>query len=192
MNYREGYGLFASNGILFNHESPRRGQTFVTRKITRAIADILADRQQYLYLGNLKAKRDWGYSPEYVACMWHMLQQEKPGDYVIGTGETHSVEEFLQEAFDYANLDWKEHVRIDKRYFRPTEVETLIADAAKARKELGWEPKITFRDLVRIMVDADMAAAGLTPVGEGTKILLKKGLGNPDYAFSNHASKEKG
>ena len=183
VNYREGYGLFVSNGILFNHESPRRGQTFVTRKITRAIAEIKAKRQQHLHLGNLKAERDWGYAPEYVEIMWQMLQQENPGDYVIGTGETHSVEEFLKEAFSYAGLDWKEHVKIDQRYFRPTEVEKLIANSTKARKELDWNPKIRFRELVRIMVDADMAAAGLTPIGEGIKNLLKKGLGNPDGAF---------
>ncbi|MFH0768097.1 MAG: GDP-mannose 4,6-dehydratase, partial [Chloroflexota bacterium] len=134
VNYREGYGLFATNGILFNHESPRRGQTFVTRKITRAIAEMLTGKQQYLYLGNLKAKRDWGYAPEYVEAMWRMLQQEKPNDYVIGTGESHSVEEFLKESFDYAGLDLKERVKIDQRYFRPTEVEVLIADATKAKK----------------------------------------------------------
>ncbi len=185
-NYREGYGLFACNGILFNHESPRRGQTFVTRKITRAIAEILAKKEQYLYLGNLKAKRDWGYAPEYVEAMWRMLQQEKPDDYVIGTGETHSVEEFLQEAFAYAGLDLKEHVRIDKRYLRPTEVVELIADASKARREFGWSPKITFKELVRIMVDADMQAAGLTPPGEGEKILQKHGLNTVDSALLSH------
>jgi len=180
VNYREGYGLFASNGILFNHESPRRGQTFVTKKITRAIAEIKAGRQQYLYLGNLKAKRDWGYAPEYVEAMWAMLQQEKPEDYVIGTGETHSVEEFLQEAFGYAGLDYKEHTRIDQRYFRPTEVEELVADAGKARKAFGWEPKIRFKELVRIMVDADLEAAGLVSPGEGKAALLKNGLNSPD------------
>ena len=185
VNYREGYNLFASNGILFNHESPRRGQTFVTKKITRAIAEIKAGRQQYLYLGNLKAKRDWGYAPEYVEAMWLVLQREKADDYVIGTGETHRVEEFLKEAFDYASLDWKEHVRIDERYFRPTEVELLVADASKARKELGWNPKITFKELVRIMVDADMEAAGLAPVGEGKAILLKSGLNTRDNALFN-------
>ena len=183
VNYREGYGLFVSNGILFNHESPRRGQTFVTKKITRAIAEIKADRQQYLYLGNLKAKRDWGYAPEYVEAMWAMLQQEKPEDYVIGTGETHSVEEFLQEAFGYAGLDYKEHARIDQRYFRPTEVEELVADAGKARKTFGWEPKIRFKELVRIMVDADLEAAGLVSPGEGKAALLKNGLDSPDRAI---------
>ena len=189
VNYREGYGLFAGNGILFNHESPRRGQTFVTRKITRAIAEIKANRQQYLYLGNLKARRDWGYAPEYVEAMWNMLQQEKPGDYVIGTGESHSVEEFLREAFDYSGLDWKERVKIDERYFRPTEVESLVADSAKARKELGWNPKITFKELVRIMVDADMEAAGLEPPGEGKAILLKNGLNTLDSALLSHTFK---
>ena len=183
VNYREGYGIFASNGMLFNHESPRRGQTFVTRKITRAIADIAAKRQQYLYLGNLKAKRDWGYAPEYVEAMWRMLQQEQPDDCVIGTGETHSVEEFLKEAFTYAGLDWKERVKIDERYLRPTEVEHLIADSSKARKEIGWNPKITFKELVRIMVDADMEAIGLTSPGEGRAILLKNGFNGIDFAL---------
>jgi GDPmannose 4,6-dehydratase len=170
-NYREGYNLFAANGILFNHESPRRGETFVTRKITRAIAHILAGREKYVYLGNLDSKRDWGFAPEYVECMWRILQQEKPEDYVIGTGETHSVREFLTEAFAYAGLDIEHHVRIDPKYFRPTEVEVLIADASKAHKNLMWKPRIKFRDLVRIMVDADLKAAGLEPVGEGDKII---------------------
>jgi len=182
-NYREGYGLFASNGILFNHESPRRGETFVTRKITRAIAHIIAKKERYLYLGNLDAKRDWGYAPEYVQAMWLMLQQDKPDDFVIGTGETHSVKEFLVEAFRYAGLDWQEYVKIDPRYFRPLEVETLIADASKARKELGWSPKVTFTELVRIMVDADMEAAGLKPPGEGKKILEKYGMNSVDRAL---------
>ena len=173
-NYREGYNLFASNGILFNHESPRRGETFVTRKITRAIARILAGKEKYLYLGNLDAKRDWGFAPEYVECMWRILQQEKPEDYVIGTGETHSVREFLAEAFAYTGLDIEKHVRIDQKYFRPTEVEVLIADPAKAHKNLKWKPDIKFHDLVRIMVDADMKASGLKPIGEGEKILAKK------------------
>lgn len=185
VNYRDGYGLFGTNGILFNHESPRRGQTFVTRKITRAIAEILAQRQQYLYLGNLKAKRDWGYAPEYVDAMWRILQQEKPSDYVIGTGESHSVEEFLREAFEYAGLDWQERVKIDQRYFRPIEVEMLVADPSRARKELAWEPKITFRELVRIMVDADMEAVGLNPIGEGKAVLAKKGLNTADSALLN-------
>jgi GDPmannose 4,6-dehydratase len=173
-NYREGYNLFASNGILFNHESPRRGETFVTRKITRAIARILAGREKFIYLGNLDAKRDWGFAPEYVECMWRILQQDKPGDYVIGTGETHSVREFLHESFAYAGLDIEKHVRIDPKYFRPTEVEVLAADAGKAEKVLGWKPAIRFRDLARIMVDADMRSVGLTPIGEGDECLAKK------------------
>jgi len=174
VNYREGYNIFACNGILFNHESPRRGETFVTRKITRAIASILAKRQDVLYLGNLEAKRDWGYTPEYVEFMWKMLQNEKPEDFVIGTGETHSVREFVEEAFSYADLDLERYVKIDPRYFRPTEVEELIADPTKAKKKLGWNPKIRFKDLVKIMVDADMRIAGLEPIGEGDKFLNKK------------------
>lgn len=177
VNYREGYKLFACNGILFNHESPRRGETFVTRKITRAIAHIVAGKQDKLYLGNLKAKRDWGYAPEYVEAMWLMLQQDKPEDYVIGTGEAQSVQEFLEAAFSYADLDWQKYVEIDPRYFRPTEVEFLLADPSKARERLGWEPKVTFKELVRIMVDADMEAVGLEPPGEGKKILEKKFTG---------------
>jgi len=182
-NYREGYGLFATNGILFNHESPRRGETFVTRKVTRAIANILAAKQKYLYLGNLEAKRDWGYAPEYVEAMWLILQQDEPDDYVIGTGETHSVKEFLVEAFGYASLDWQEHVKTDPRYLRPLETETLIADASKAKRKLGWEPKVTFKELVRIMVDADMGAVGLEPVGEGKTILAKCGMNLIDKAL---------
>jgi GDPmannose 4,6-dehydratase len=170
-NYREGYNLFATNGILFNHESPRRGETFVTRKITRALASIMTGRQKYLYLGNLDSKRDWGYAPEYVEAMWKLLQQEKPDDYVIGTGEAHTPREFLDEAFGYAGLDWKEYVRIDERYFRPTEVDFLQADISKARKELNWEPKVHFHELVRIMVDADLELAGIKSPGEGQKIL---------------------
>lgn len=170
-NYREGYGIHASNGILFNHESPRRGETFVTRKITRALAAIKAGRQKYLYLGNLDAKRDWGYAPEYVEAMYLMLQQDKPNDYVIGTGEAHSVREFLTEAFGYAGLDWEDYVRIDPRYFRPTEVDYLMADTRRARQELGWEPKVGFHELVRIMVDADLELAGLPCPGEGRQIL---------------------
>ena len=186
VNYREGYNLFACNGILFNHESPRRGQTFVTRKITRAIAEILAGRQQYLYLGNLQAKRDWGYAPEYVEAMWLMLQQDEPDDFVLGTGECHSVQEFLEDAFNYATLDWREHVKIDARYFRPTETEQLIANPAKARQKLGWSPRVSFRELVRIMVDADMEATGLKSPGEGKTILAKCGLNTADRAlFSN-------
>ena len=173
-NYREGYGIFGSNGILFNHESPRRGETFVTRKITRAIASILAGKQQYLYLGNLDARRDWGYAPEYVEAMWRILQHDTPGDYVIGTGETHSVKEFLEEAFSYAGLEVEKHVRIDPKYFRPTEVEVLIADRNKAERELGWRPNVTFDDLVKIMVDADLGEAGIQPIGTGFEIINKK------------------
>jgi GDPmannose 4,6-dehydratase len=157
VNYREAYGMFAANGILFNHESPRRGETFVTRKITRAVARIKANLQDKLYLGNLDAKRDWGYAREYVEAMWLMLQQDEPDDYVIATGETHSVREFLTEAFSYADLDWRDYVEIDTKYLRPAEVELLVGDASKARQTLGWEPKVTFKDLVRLMVDADMS-----------------------------------
>ncbi len=173
VNYRDGYGLWACNGILFNHESPRRGETFVTRKITMAVARILAGKQQKLYLGNLDARRDWGYAPEYVEAMWMMLQQADPEDYVIGTGESHSVREFVDEAFSYAGLDWREHVEVDPRYFRPTEVNDLRADASKARSKLGWTPRVTFGELVRIMVDADLEATGLTPIGEGTQALAR-------------------
>jgi len=172
-NYRQGYAMFACNGILFNHESPRRGETFVTRKITRAVAAILAGRQQHLYLGNLEARRDWGYAPDYIAAMWKMLQHQNAEDFVIGTGEAHSVREFLDQAFGYVNLDWHDYVRIDPRYFRPTEVDHLLADPSKAKKVLGWEPRIFFKDLVRIMVDADMELLGLESPGEGRKILKK-------------------
>ena len=156
VNYRESYGLHASNGILFNHESPRRGETFVTRKITRAIAQIHAGLQDKLYLGNLEAKRDWGYAKEFVEAMWLMLQQEKPDDYVIATNETHSVREFLEAAFGHVDLDWKKHVEIDPRYFRPAEVDLLVGDYSKAKRQLGWEPKTKFVDLVKLMVDADV------------------------------------
>jgi GDPmannose 4,6-dehydratase len=155
VNYREAYGIFAANGILFNHESPRRGGTFVTHKITRAIAYIEAGLQEKLFLGNLQSSRDWGYAPEYVEAMWQILQQEKPDDFVIATGETHTVREFLEEAFGYAGLDWHAYVQEDARYLRPSEVDYLIGDASKARQTFGWEPKTGFRDLVRIMVDAD-------------------------------------
>jgi GDPmannose 4,6-dehydratase len=156
VNYRESYGLHASNGILFNHESPRRGETFVTRKITRAVAHIKAGLQDKLFLGNLDAKRDWGYAKEYVEAMWLMLQQPEPDDYVIATNETHSVREFLEVAFGHVGLDWKKHVEIDPRYFRPAEVDLLIGDFSKAKKKLGWEPKTKFADLTRLMVDADV------------------------------------
>jgi GDPmannose 4,6-dehydratase len=173
-NYREGYNIFAANGILFNHESPRRGETFVTRKITRGIARILAKKDQFLYLGNLEARRDWGFAPEYVESMWQILQQKEPDDYVIGIGETHSVKEFLNAAFSYVDLDIEKHVRIDPRYFRPTEVELLIADPKKAIKDLKWKPKIHFDYLVKIMIDADMRAVGITPIGDGDAILKRK------------------
>jgi GDPmannose 4,6-dehydratase len=155
-NYREGYGMFAVNGILFNHESPRRGETFVTRKITRALARIKLGLQDKLYLGNLEAKRDWGYAPDFVEAMWLMLQQDQPDDYVIATGETHSVREFLNEAFEYAGLSWKDYVEVDPRYLRPLEVEFLQGDASKAGRKLGWKPKIRFKEIARIMVDSDM------------------------------------
>lgn len=157
VNYREAYSLFACNGILFNHESPRRGETFVSRKISRAVANIVAGKQKKLYLGNLDAQRDWGYAKEYVEAMWLMLQQESPEDYVIATGEAHTVREFAEAAFSCVKLDWKEFVEIDPKYFRPTEVDLLIGDASKAKKKLGWEPKVRFHDLVRIMVEADLA-----------------------------------
>lgn len=173
-NYREGYKIFACNGILFNHESPRRGETFVTRKITRAVAAILAGKQRYLYLGNLDARRDWGYAPEYIEAMWKILQQETPKDYVIGTGEAHTVRDFLSEAFGYVNLDWNQFVRIDPRYFRPTEVDYLLADPSRSARELDWKPKVNFQELVRIMVDADMERLGLPSPGEGRKVLEEK------------------
>lgn len=202
VNYREGYKMFACNGILFNHESPRRGETFVTRKITRAIANILAGKQKKLYLGNLEAKRDWGFAPEYVECMRLILQQNEPEDYVIGTGESHSVKEFVELAFSYAGIEiaWQESglgekgivrevesevlnikpgdvvVEIDPRYFRPTEVGYLLADASKAKNRLDWEPKVKFEDLVKIMIDADMELVGFTPKGDGREILQKYGI----------------
>ena len=203
VNYREGYKIFACNGILFNHESPRRGETFVTRKITRAIANIISGRQKKLFLGNLEAKRDWGFTPEYVVCQWLMLQQDKPDDFVIGTGESHSVREFVELAFNYAGieLEWLDNglyekgvvsslnqslttnikigdiaVEIDPHYFRPAEVDYLLADASKARNELGWEPKVNFKELIKIMVDADMEMTGIKPPGEGKKILDQKGI----------------
>jgi GDPmannose 4,6-dehydratase len=163
VQYREAYGLFAANGIMFNHESPRRGGTFVTRKVTRGIAAIVAGREEKLYLGNLDALRDWGYAPEYVEAMWLMLQQPEPDDYVVATGETHSVREFVELAFSYVGLDWQKFVEIDPRYFRPTEVDELCGDATKARKRLGWRPRTTFAELVRLMVEADLVDAGLNP-----------------------------
>lgn len=160
VNYRESYGMFACNGILFNHESPRRGETFVTRKITRAAAHIKAGLQDKLYLGNLDAKRDWGYAKEYVQAMWAMLQQDQPDDYVIATGETHSVREFLEETFSHVGLDWRDYIEIDPKYYRPAEVDVLVGDASKAKRILHWEPKTTFKDLVLLMVDADRAMIG--------------------------------
>ena len=173
INYREAYGLFAANGILFNHESPRRGETFVSRKITRAVARIKLGIQKKLYLGNLEAKRDWGYAPEYVEAMWRILQQEKPDDFVIATGETHSVREFVEESFSLLDLDWKQSVETDPRYFRPTEVDVLMGDPSKAKKVLGWESKIRFKELVKIMVEADLAKERLKL--EGTKSQGKAG-----------------
>lgn len=157
VNYRESYGMHATNGILFNHESPRRGETFVTRKISRAAAAIKLGLQKELFLGNLDAKRDWGYAPEYVEGMWMMMQAEQPDDYVLATGVTQTVKDFVVEAFSHVDLDWKEFVRYDERYERPAEVELLIGDASKAKKQIGWEPKTQFKDLVKIMVDADVA-----------------------------------
>jgi GDPmannose 4,6-dehydratase len=159
VNYRESYNLHASNGILFNHESPRRGETFVTRKITRAATRIKMGLQDSLYLGNLDAQRDWGYAKEYVEMMWLMLQQDKPDDYVVATNETHSVREFCEVAFARLDLDWEKYVKYDERYERPAEVELLIGDPAKARKQLGWEPKVRFKELVELMVDADLELA---------------------------------
>lgn len=174
INYREGYNIFASNGILFNHESPRRGEIFVTRKVTQAIANILAGKQKTLYLGNLDAKRDWGYAPEYVEAMWKILQHTKPDDFVLGVGEAHTVRELAEYAFSYVGLNYQDYVTIDPKYFRPTEVCELISDPTKANKTLEWTPKIGFKELVKIMVDADMKKAGLKPIGEGYKILESK------------------
>lgn len=179
VNYRESYDLFACNGILFNHESPRRGETFVTRKITRAVARIKAGLQQKLYLGNLDAKRDWGYAKDYVQAMWLMLQQEQPDDYVIATGETHSVREFLELAFKYAGLNWQDHVEFDPRYLRPAEVDLLIGDSTKARQKLNWQPSVTFAELVALMVEADLQVLQLAlPNGNGC------GGSMQDIAFS--------
>ncbi|MGI6258945.1 MAG: GDP-mannose 4,6-dehydratase [Anaerolineaceae bacterium] len=173
-NYRDGYDMFTVNGILFNHESPRRGETFVTRKITRAVAAIMAKKQDKLFLGNLDSKRDWGYAPEYVEAMHKLLQQETPKNYVFGTGESHSVRDFLDAAFGYVDLDWGKYVEIDPRYFRPTEVDYLLADPKKASEELGWKPKVKFTELVKIMVDADLELMGMKSPGEGRKIIQEK------------------
>lgn len=174
INYRESYDMFCANGILFNHESPRRGATFVTRKITLGLAKILAGKHEKIYLGNLKSKRDWGFAPEYVEVMWQVLQQEQPLDLVIGTGESHSVEEFLEKAFNYVDLNWQDYVKIDPQYYRPTEVDHLQASAEKAKTLLGWRPRVKFDDLVKIMVDSDLNYVGLEPIGEGIEILQKK------------------
>lgn len=211
VNYREGYKMFACNGILFNHESPRRGETFVTRKITRAVANILKGKQRKLYLGNINAKRDWGFAPEYVEMMWLMLQQDEPDDYAVGTGESRSVKDFLEKVFNYVGIEieWRGEgidrkgivrslssalnpglnvgdviIEIDPRYFRPTEVDFLQADISKARRKLGWAPRTTFDELVKIMVDYDMKLMGLDPVGEGIKICGKKGFSYTNHDFS--------
>lgn len=168
VNYRESYGLFACNGILFNHESPRRGETFVTRKITRAVARIVAGKQKKLYMGNLDSKRDWGYAKDYVKAMWLMLQQEQADDYVVATGETHEIKEFLDLAFGYVNLNWHDYVEFDERYLRPAEVDLLIGDPTKAKQKLGWEPSVTFEQLVHLMVEADLKALGLVPLNGHT------------------------
>lgn len=175
VNHRESYNIFACNGILFNHESPRRGETFVTRKITRAIARIVAGQQKKLYLGNLDSKRDWGYAKDYVKAMWLMLQQDEPDDYVVATGETHSVKEFLELAFSHVNLKWEDYVEFDERYLRPAEVDLLIGDPTKAKEKLGWQPSLTFPELVNLMVDADLEALGIR---NGEKV--------PDQAYIRH------
>ena len=164
VNYRESYGMYACNGILFNHESPRRGETFVTRKVTRAVAAIRKGRQKELFLGNLESKRDWGYAKEYVEGMWRMLQQPEPDDYVLATNETHSIQELCEVAFSHAGLDWQDHVKFDARYERPAEVDLLIGDPAKAKAKLGWEPKTLFKQLTELMVDADIAMLEGTPL----------------------------
>ncbi len=164
VNYRESYGMFACNGILFNHESPRRGETFVTRKITRAVARIVAGQQKKIYMGNLDSKRDWGYAKDYVRAMWLMLQQDEPDDYVVATGETYSVKQFLELAFGYVNLNWQDYVEFDERYLRPAEVDLLIGDPTKAKQKLGWEPSVTLEELVALMVEADLKSLGLVSV----------------------------
>ncbi|HVO09733.1 MAG TPA: GDP-mannose 4,6-dehydratase [Vicinamibacteria bacterium] len=164
VNYRESYGIHVCNGILFNHESPRRGENFVTRKITMGVAAIEQGRTRELRLGNLEAKRDWGYAPDYVEAMWRILQQDTPADYVIATGETHSVREFCEQAFGCVGLDYREFVKVDPKYFRPAEVNQLLGDASKARRELGWEPRVIFKELARLMVQADLEAGGRHPV----------------------------
>ncbi|HXT16719.1 MAG TPA: GDP-mannose 4,6-dehydratase [Gemmatimonadaceae bacterium] len=184
INYRESYGMFISNGILFNHESPRRGETFVTRKITRAVGRIKHGLQQKLFLGNLDAKRDWGFAGDYVDAMWRMLQAPAPGDFVIATGEAHSVREFLEMAFEQAELDWREHVEIDPRYYRPAEVDYLLGDSSKARTELGWEPRVSFKDLVRMMVREDLERAA----GERAALGVRAANKHPVHEFA-HATR---
>ncbi|MFX0125398.1 MAG: GDP-mannose 4,6-dehydratase [Candidatus Hodarchaeota archaeon] len=185
VNYRESYEMFCSNGILFNHESPRRGATFVTRKITIGLARILAKKQNKIFLGNLESKRDWGFAPEYIESMWKILQEEKPDDFVIGTGESHSVKEFLERAFNYVNMDWQDYIEIDPRYFRPAEVDHLQANPNKAKEILGWKPRIKFDELVKIMVDCDLILIGLEPIGEGLDILRQKGFSWTDHQLTN-------
>ena len=216
-NYREGYGIFASNGVLFNHESPRRGETFVTRKITRAVANIIAGSQKKLYLGNMDAKRDWGFAPEYCEAMWRILQQGKPDDFVLGTGDSHSVREFVEKAFAYTGIEieWKGSgeaergiikslergreetlktgevlIEIDPKYFRPTEVDNLKADITKAKKNLGWSPRVSFEELVKIMIDYDMKTAGLAPKGEGIAVSKEKGFGYTKHRLSFNSRSE--
>lgn len=185
INYRESYDMFACNGILFNHESPRRGETFVTRKITRAVARIVGGTQKDLYLGNLESKRDWGYAKDYVEAMWLMLQQDNPDDYVVATGETHSIEEFLNIAFSYVNLNWNDYVKFDPRYLRPAEVDLLIGDPSKAKAKLNWQPSITFEGLVKLMVDADLAAIGLpTPNGDNQSTINDRVRERSNLAFT--------
>jgi GDPmannose 4,6-dehydratase len=181
VNYREAYGIFACNGILFNHESPRRGENFVTRKITISVAELLAGKRDKIYLGNLDAKRDWGYAPDYAEAIWLMLQQEEPDDYVVATGETHSVEEFVQEALVHAGIsDWQKYVAIDPRYYRPTEVDYLLGDARKAQRKLGWKPKVKFKELVRLMLEADCERLGVTlPATPTKKVKTKKATTRP-------------
>jgi GDPmannose 4,6-dehydratase len=219
VNYREAYNMFASNGILFNHESPRRGEIFVTRKITRALAHILAGEQNGLYLGNLDAKRDWGFAPEYVEMMWLMLQQDRPDDYTVGTGETHSVRDFLNIACEYVGIElawegigvdtkgvvksfntrWKGAmkegdiiVRIDPKYFRPTEVDVLLADITKAKKQLGWEPRVRFADIVKVMLDYDMQKVNLTAIGAGAEVIKGYGFKWTEHTVSVHEMVKEG
>ncbi len=184
INYREAYGIFASNGILFNHESPRRGEIFVTRKITRGVAAILAKQQNKLYMGNLDAKRDWGYAPEYVDGMYRILQASKPDNFVLATGKSYSVKEFLQYAFEYADLDWLKHVEIDEKYFRPSEVDHLEGDASKANEILNWKTTVDLETLAKIMVDSDMIQYGLQPIGEGIEYLKRSAYSWTENKFT--------